>query len=225
MEQPIVPITDTQLLRSVLQRLDPLQLEELCLYFPARSDLGKALRSRLADWRADYTPLAAEKEPDDLRQAILSVVCSDANFDKYFWTELCGFLKAKGVTDAQLYQAIGMSGSLFNSRKEKWAADVGSHVWESYTQRDYLLSMCIALQLNLLETKTLLAYGGQPLNLTVSSRDYVIVSCIHRGIYDPSYINDLLEDAGLAPLPIRQTIEQIRNRPRTRGKRYDHDPA
>ena len=224
MNAPHDHISDTLLLQAVLQALDEQQLEELCLYFPAKSALGGALRSRLDAWRGGFAPLKAAGSVQNLRDELLAVVGSDRNFRNYFWTELTGFLDAKEIKDSELYQAIGMSASLYNSHKNRWAADVGTHTWQSYTDRDYVLSMCFALRLNFLEMKTLLAYGGQPLNPGTNARDYLLVNCVLEGTYDPAYVNNLLEDAGLAPLPYHQTVEQIRSRPKTRGKRHGNDP-
>ena len=223
MNSPHNHISDTLLLQAALQALDRQQLEQLCLRFPAGSALGGALRGRLAEWHDSFA-LPEGGSVQDLRQALLSVVGSDRNFQHYFWTELTGFLDEKQIKDSELYQAIGMSASLYNSHKARWAADVGTHTWLSYTDRDYVLSMCFALRLNFLEMKTLLAYGGQPLNPGTNARDYLLVNCVLEGTYDPAYVNNLLEDAGLAPLPYHQTVEQIRSRPKTKGKRHGNDP-
>lgn len=201
-------MTDHEVLKNMLQQLGDSQLQELCLYFPKSTDLGMALRGRLEQWRADFRPYSDGGEDRSLQELILETVENNENFTKYFWTELCAFMDKKGVDyEATLQDAAGVSEATFGFHKKKWIKSVGNREWKTTTDRDNILSLGIALELNLMELKDLMAYAGQPFYPGTNDRDYVIARCVRDG-KDPEYINQMLDRADMKCLPVTRTVTQ-----------------
>lgn len=68
------------------------------------------------------------------------------------------------------------------------------------TDRDKLLRICLALELNLKQTQRLLRLYGMSELYPKNARDVVLIAAIGRRQYDVDEVSRELEEAGFAPL-------------------------
>lgn len=198
-DRPLVP--DRDMLYTILTTMSTSHLEELCLSIPEKTDLGDTLRFHLAQWRKDFkVPNLDMKKP--LHDAIWEVLKDRDHFHDCFWTELQSFLKDRKLTDKELYTAAGILQQTYSVSSSKWAADSGSLKRGSHTKRNNALSICLALKLNILETKDLMAHANYSFSPSKDPRDFIIASCIARRIFDTVTINEYLDEARLEALPV-----------------------
>ena len=204
--RPLVP--DRDMLHKIITTMSNSHLEELCLTIPAETDLGRTLRYHLKQWRSDFTqPLLADsKKP--LNEAIWEVLNDNDHFRECFWTELQSFLAQRDITDKQLYTAAGILQQTYSVSYSKWAADSSGRRRGAHTKRNNALSICLALKLNILETKDLMAHANYSFSPSKDPRDFIIASCIARGVFDTISINTLLHEAGLESLPVPLKLDK-----------------
>lgn len=199
-ERSLVP--DRDMLHHIITIMSNSHLEELCFSIPEETDLGYTLRFHLRNWRKDFSqPLLADSEKS-LKDAVWEVLNDSTHFRECFWTELQSFLSQRDITDKELYTAAGILQQTYSVSYSKWAADSSSRQRGSHTKRNNALSICLALKLNILETKDLMAHAHYAFSPSKDPRDFIIASCIARGNFDTISINKLLHEAQLELLPV-----------------------
>ena len=104
------------------------------------------------------------------------------NLDTGFSQKLLQLIDESGLTDAQVYRRANMSRQHFS----KIRSNVGYR-----PSKATVLSLCIALHLDLTRTRDLLERAGFALT-HASKFDIIIEYFIERGIYDPFKINETL---------------------------------
>lgn len=66
--------------------------------------------------------------------------------------------------------------------------------------RDYVLALCLAMEMNLEDTNHALIIADVSILYSKKSRDALIIICINQKQYDISVINELLEENGEKPI-------------------------
>lgn len=198
-----IPISDTQLLDTVLKWLSPEQMMELCMSFDPKTALGEALYARVDAVREQNKAFDAEA----FRREIVATATASENFKQCFWKAVSDYLVEKDIADSQLYKAIGMAQQNYDNHLKKGIQEADKKIWDSHTKHYNALAIGIVLKLNLFELKTLMSSGGHPFDPAVNPRDYVVANCVRKGIYNPQTINDMLMESGLDPLPIYLTLD------------------
>ena len=198
--RPLLP--DREMLHKLITTMSDSHLEELCLSIPEETDMGYTLRFHLKQWRADFAqPLVADlRKP--LHEAVWEVLKDSDHFHECFWTELRDFLDQKNISDKELYTAAGILQQTYSVSYGKWAADSSTLRRGAHTKRNNALSICLALKLNILETKDLMAHANYAFSPSKDPRDFIIASAIARGDFDTISINKLLHEADLELLPV-----------------------
>ena len=130
-------------------------------------------------YAASSVPMEAQ-DPWRRRQATLEGVLK--NLGESFQTRLLRMIDERGMSDPEVYKRANVDRKLFSKIRCS----------EDYTpKKKTILALAIALQLNLDETKDLLASAGWM--LADNNRSDMIVSfCIENGIYDIFEVNALL---------------------------------
>lgn len=120
----------------------------------------------------------SDTERSELHQSIISI------HEKSFSSLLFEYIDETGMTDAQVYNAIGISKQVFsNLRSGK----------QHSLKKKNIVSICIVLHLNIEKTLKLLASCGYGLS-EYTTFDRIISFCISKGCYDIFEINELLVD-------------------------------
>ena len=108
-----------------------------------------------------------------------------------FQTELFRLIDARGLTDPQVYKRANLDRKLFSKIRCNPAY---------LPKKRTILALAIALELDVAETRALLASAGY--TLTNSIRQDVIVSfCLEHGLYDIYEVDTLLSNYGEPELP------------------------
>ncbi len=108
-----------------------------------------------------------------------------------FQTELFRLIDARGLTDPQVYKRANLDRKLFSKIRCNPAY---------LPKKRTILALAIALELDVAETRALLASAGY--TLTNSIRQDVIVSfCLEHGLYDIYEVDTLLSHYGEPELP------------------------
>lgn len=170
MDERRAAVSDTALLKAVLRRLDLQQTQDLYLAFGSDSALADALRQRLREWRDPAQDLPAQ----------------DGGAPTFFG-ELVRFLARRGMTDAKLYNAIGMQRTLWYRLRDNP---------EAHTSKANVLKMGIVLQLDYWELYYLVSLSGYAFVPAYDGADREIASCVRAGIYAPAAIDERLYAAG-----------------------------
>lgn len=189
-------MSDTELLRQVLCHLSDSQVELLRQKLKEGTPEGKALRERLKRWRAEKKPM----DPETLRKEIMKELRGSSKYNSSFFKELDSLMQRRGMEDAELYNAIGISQPLWSNIKKRGLQDYGKKVRNAHTKKENVLKMAIVLHADYYELYDLLCYGGFSFSPAVNAMDHVVAACIRAGIYDPGLIDQYLVDAGEAAL-------------------------
>ncbi|MDD6289251.1 MAG: macro domain-containing protein [Eggerthellales bacterium] len=147
-----------------------------------------AVRVGAGSWMADALPT---RDMDE--EAALSAPCSAAslpgnledllsNLDEGFSGTLLSLIDARGLTDAQVYKRANMSRQLFSKIRSN-----ASYVPTKRT----VLALAVALELDLDQTRDLLARAGYALSRS-NRFDVIMEYLISRGVYDVFTINETL---------------------------------
>ena len=108
-----------------------------------------------------------------------------------FQTELFRLIDARGLTDPQVYKRANLDRKLFSKIRCNPAY---------LPKKRTILALAIALELDVAQTRALLASAGY--TLTNSIRQDVIVSfCLEHGLYDIYEVDTLLSNYGEPELP------------------------
>ena len=108
-----------------------------------------------------------------------------------FQTELFRLIDARGLTDPQVYKRANLDRKLFSKIRCNPAY---------LPKKRTILALAIALELDVAQTRALLASAGY--TLTNSIRQDVIVSfCLEHGLYDIYEVDTLLSHYGEPELP------------------------
>ena len=146
---------------------------------------GRPSQTTLLEETCPFPPLAQAAAPIGKR-SLADVL---QNLDESFNRMLLRLIDEKGYTDAEVYKRANMDRKLFSKlRKEGYVPS-----------KPTVLTLAIAMRLNLDETRDFLARAGYA--LSPSSRSDVIVEYfISQGIFDLFEINEALFAFGQKPL-------------------------
>lgn len=188
----VTGVTDTDLLKRILCILSDTQIDMLRQAMKAGTEEGDALRKRIQKWRAEPT----YTDPEKLRQDIMNEIRNNSKFDSSFFAELDSLMQQRGMEDAELYNAIGISQPLWSNIKKRGLKDYGTKMRNAHTKKENVLKMAIILHTDYFELYDLLCYGGFSFAPEVNATDHVVFACVRAGIYDPAVIDQYLVDAG-----------------------------
>ncbi len=116
-----------------------------------------------------------------------SLVKSDKPFSEY----MRGIIKKKGITQQQVFTRAELP--------ERYGYRLITQE-KNTRQRDYILRLCFASKLTLLETQRALKLYGMSELYSKIPRDSVLIIAFNQGIYDISKVNELLEEHGMEKL-------------------------
>jgi len=129
-------------------------------------------------------------QPESIPSEILDMLnTSNENaFDKNirkinFFSEILKFADRIGLTDSQVYNAIGMNRSLwYRMRNDS----------EARTKKENVLKLVIVLRLNFWEAFYLIALAGYSFLPGINETDEIVAQCLLEKIYNPEEVDKIL---------------------------------
>ncbi len=177
-----------QLLAAALGRLNEQQQAALVEELGWDTKAGEALRDVLVhDLHWQEQPLSMEELQKELKRELQgkNVVRRE------FYQELTRLIDRMQMTDAQVYNKIGMSRSLWYHIRDKKNAR---------TKKENVLRMAVVLHVDYWEMYYLVNLAGYSLLPGQNGTDRIITACIRTKIYDTAKIDVLLIENGEPPL-------------------------
>lgn len=178
-----------RLLTEILLKLDDIQLSGLLDEIGRESECGKELLKVLEEdcgWRSDV-PFSFKEAKEILKKELDMA----KGHHREFYKELIHFIDREQKTDSQVYNAIGMNRSLWYHLRDNKNAR---------TSKRNVIKMAIVLRLDYWEMYYLINLSGYSLLPGDDDMDRIVAFCIRRKIYDQKQVDELLWEAGVAPL-------------------------
>ena len=108
-----------------------------------------------------------------------------------FFSELVKLADRIGMTDAQVYNAIGMNRSLWYRMRDNK---------DARTKKENILKLVIVLQLSFWEAFYLIALAGYSFVPGVNKTDEVVAYCLFHKIFTPESVDEMLYEKGCETL-------------------------
>ena len=108
-----------------------------------------------------------------------------------FFPEIIRFADRAGMTDSQIYNAVGLNRSLWYRMRD----DINAR-----TKKSNVLKLVIVLRLSFWEAFYLIALAGYSFTPGADGTDKIIASCLIKSIYEPDIIDEMLYDNRLKTL-------------------------
>lgn len=181
--------TERKLLTEIVTRLEKPQLFTIWEDLGTDSPLGKTFYQILQEdcpWNME-----AALSADKLKELLKKELEVTRNYRREFYDALIYFVDRIEKTDAQVYNAIGMSRTLWYHLRDNKNAK---------THKDNVLKMAIILKLDYWELYYLVNLAGYSLLPGNDDMDRVVSLCIRNKIYDVNKIDELLYEAGIRTL-------------------------
>ena len=141
----------------------------------------------------DNMPLEMSNSSSDIPSEILALLgmTEDTRRNREFFAELLRFADRVGMTDSQIYNAIGLSRSLwYRMRDHK----------DARTKKTNVLKLAIVLRLSFWEAFYLVALAGYAFMPGLDDTDKTVAACLLNGVYDPDTIDGMLASNNLETL-------------------------
>jgi len=104
-----------------------------------------------------------------------------------FFSEVIGFAERINLTDAQVYNAIGMNRSLWYRMRDNP---------DARTKKSNVLKLAIVLRLSFWEAFYLIALAGYSFVPGIDKTDETIARCLMSEEYAPDKIDEMLDENG-----------------------------